>query len=224
LIHALNIAKKRILDKISAVRYIDSIMASFTHLKIIFWGMLLVHGGSAIAEERTDLPDFSQVTPNLYRGGRPTDAGLTQLKKMGVRTIINLQGGDLESIPASLLKNREPGEFPEAIVAEGNAADELQLNFRHYPLDSMGFVDASEQNSILQILADLTDPNLQPIYVHCEHGEDRTGLIVAMERVQLEGWTKTQARAEWTAFGHDGMKKILMGGLDLYFYNWTPTP
>jgi tyrosine-protein phosphatase SIW14 len=199
-------------------------MAPFTHLKIVFLGMLFAHAAIAIAEENVDLPNFSEVTPSLYRGGRPTDAGLIQLKKMGVRTIINLQGGDLRSIPASFLKNREPGEFPEAIMAEGNAADELHLNYRNYPLDSIGSIDAGEQNSILQILNDLIDPSLQPIYVHCEHGEDRTGLIIAMERVQMEGWTKNQAHAEWTEDGHNGMKKLLMGGLDIYFFDWQPNP
>ncbi len=38
-------------------------------------------------------------------------------------------------------------------------------------------------------------------FVHCEHGQDRTGLIVAIHRVQADGWTKADAEGEMLAHG-----------------------
>ena len=38
-------------------------------------------------------------------------------------------------------------------------------------------------------------------YIHCEHGQDRTGLIVGCRRVWLDGWTKTNAWNEMIAAG-----------------------
>lgn len=41
-----------------------------------------------------------------------------------------------------------------------------------------------------------------PCLVHCQHGEDRTGLIVATYRVTRCGWTKDVAWAEALRFGY----------------------
>jgi hypothetical protein len=38
-------------------------------------------------------------------------------------------------------------------------------------------------------------------YVHCEHGQDRTGLIIGAYRVKVEHWTKEQAYQEMLRFG-----------------------
>ena len=37
---------------------------------------------------------------------------------------------------------------------------------------------------------------MQPVLVHCEHGSDRTGTMVAIYRIAFEGWTKAQATDE----------------------------
>ena len=41
-----------------------------------------------------ELPNFHPVNSNLYRGGQPEIGGLEQLKKLGVKTIINLRDDD----------------------------------------------------------------------------------------------------------------------------------
>lgn len=38
-------------------------------------------------------------------------------------------------------------------------------------------------------------------FIHCEHGQDRTGLVVAVYRVQHDGWTKEQAEKEMLNHG-----------------------
>ena len=41
-----------------------------------------------------ELPNFHPVNSGLYRGGQPERGGLEQLKKLGVKTIINLRDDD----------------------------------------------------------------------------------------------------------------------------------
>ena len=45
----------------------------------------------AIAFEREGLPNFYKVTGTLYRGAQPGKKGIKELKKMGIKTIINFR-------------------------------------------------------------------------------------------------------------------------------------
>ena len=174
-------------------------------------------GAQAEDSGRPDLPNFNQVSPVLYRGGRPSTAGLQKLAQMGIRTIINLQGGDLDSDFWRILRFTEPGELPAAIKAEGEMAKTLQMNYLSYPLNSIDPVTDAEEANIAKILAHFQDPALQPIFIHCEHGKDRTGLLVALERIQAEGWTKQRAWNEWVSLGHGRIAQFFTRSLDRFF-------
>jgi protein tyrosine/serine phosphatase len=39
------------------------------------------------------------------------------------------------------------------------------------------------------------------VFVHCQHGADRTGMMVAAYRVMEMGWTPEEAAAELPRFG-----------------------
>lgn len=45
------------------------------------------------------------------------------------------------------------------------------------------------------------DPDAQPVFVHCQQGEDRTGAMVAIYRIARQGWTPEHAYAEALALG-----------------------
>lgn len=51
------------------------------------------------------------------------------------------------------------------------------------------------------------------VLVHCTHGRDRTGLVVAAERVEVERWTKDMAWKEMLDHGF----RWELPGLDLFF-------
>ncbi len=53
-----------------------------------------------------------------------------------------------------------------------------------------------EDEDIVKFLRIATTPALQPVLVHCRHGSDRTGTMVAVYRIVVDGWTKAQATDE----------------------------
>jgi protein tyrosine/serine phosphatase len=44
-------------------------------------------------------------------------------------------------------------------------------------------------------------PENQPVFVHCQYGADRTGTIIALYRIEHDGWTIDQATAEARRYG-----------------------
>jgi protein tyrosine/serine phosphatase len=178
---------------------------------------------SPASAQTTGLDNFYQVSPGIYRGGRPPFAALPALLDQNIKTIIDLQGGDAE-IPffGWLMKDFEPGEKPSMIARERILSTQLGFQFVNYPLSSIKNVNATEAGWIKDILAIMADPANQPVFVHCEHGIDRTGLIIALYRVFDEGWTPQAAHDEMMAMGHGNLgNQILTGAMDRYFRKVT---
>jgi hypothetical protein len=55
-------------------------------------------------------------------------------------------------------------------------------------------------------------------YVHCTHGKDRTGLVVALWRL-TRGWTIEDAEAEWKRYGGD---EWCLPGLEKAWFDLAP--
>jgi tyrosine-protein phosphatase SIW14 len=161
------------------------------------------------ASADTRIPHFSKVNESLYRGGRPKPADLSYLKSLNVRTVINLQGGDLNNPRyREFMKWWEPGELAGAITAEMILSESLGLLFFSKPLDAIDPVSNEDDARINEILAVMSNPAAQPVFVHCEHGVDRTGLIVALYKVKYMGMSPEDAYSEWRASGHKGVLRI----------------
>ena len=47
------------------------------------------------------------------------------------------------------------------------------------------------------------DPGRLPVFVHCRQGADRTGMMCAMYRIVVCGWTKPEAIDEMKNGGFD---------------------
>jgi protein tyrosine/serine phosphatase len=137
------------------------------------------------------IANFAQVTPTLYRGARPSREGLRYLKEtLGIRTIVDLEIAD--HIEAS----------PQAIARERSEVAALGMEFRHEPISAFDpALSAAFDARIERVLTILRDPKQQPVYVHCRHGQDRTGLVIGLERVLVEGWTPESAYREMAAHG-----------------------
>jgi protein tyrosine/serine phosphatase len=131
--------------------------------------------------------NFFRVRDGLFRGGHPDQAGLEYLQSIGVTTIVDLEIGDL--IEAT----------PWEISQEESQAKAMGFNFIREPLSAFQpFVSTAEMQSTLNILS---DPSNGTVYVHCKHGQDRTGMVIGLERVFTEGWAPADAYAEMIAHG-----------------------
>lgn len=45
----------------------------------------------------------------------------------------------------------------------------------------------------VKFLQIVNDPENQPVFVHCRHGSDRTGTMVAIYRMAVENWPRSRA-------------------------------
>jgi protein tyrosine/serine phosphatase len=136
---------------------------------------------------------FVEVTAGkIFRGIQPGDEeDYEYLRIQGVRTTLNLR---------KYLKWQEKNLHEKA--------DAHGFFYRHTGMPTLW--NEPKDAEVDEALHDLNDPALQPIYVHCRLGKDRTGLIVALHRVLDEQWTPCDAWKEWKSFGYlpwnDGLK------------------
>jgi protein tyrosine/serine phosphatase len=153
----------------------------------------------------SSLENFHEVRSGLFRGGHPNTDSFAFLESMGVKTIVDL-------------------EIDNGIEADGDdiaqeLADAANANITvlRFPMSAFDSPDDEFDRMIDQIMTTLADPSLGPIYVHCAHGQDRTGLVIALERVIDEGWDPRAAHDEMLAFGFHTM----FVGLNHYYEEKT---
>lgn len=184
---------------------------------LVILALLAVTASNAWSKEL--IVNFSKVNNGIYRGARLTSNEAVQyLKSIGIKNIINLQGGDLNSGLGKIIPWAEPGERPEVIEAEKQASLALGMGYLHSALNSLDPVTKDENKAIDEVLEFMHDQNNQPVFIHCEHGADRTGLLVALYRVKYEGMNVETARREWIKNGHNKLHQFFTGDLDEYYY------
>ena len=125
--------------------------------------------------EKPGLPNLHRVAPGLYRGAQPTAQGMAELKKMGVKTVVNLR---------SFHSDRDE------IGDTGLAYEHIYMKAWH-----------AETKEIVRFLQIATDKGRTPVFFHCKHGADRTGTMCAVYRIAVCGWSKDEAIAEMTQGG-----------------------
>jgi protein tyrosine/serine phosphatase len=130
--------------------------------------------------KQKDLPKLYRVNDGLYRGGQPTEAGLKQLVQLRIKTIVNLRDND------------------DRASVEGAATVAAGLRYFNLPLSD--FHKPNDQE-VAHILSIINAPENQPVFVHCKRGADRTGTIIAIYRIEHDGWTDHQAKQEAERFG-----------------------
>jgi len=143
---------------------------------------------SVAAAERSPVRNFGVVVENgIYRGGQPDAKDLEWLKELGVKTILKLNTAGLEK--------------------ERAACERLGLKLVHIPTKAESITKIRNCRSVEDAMQVLKDRDEWPVYVHCEHGRDRTGYIVGLYRLQVEGWSWSRVDEELASFGHVGSKR-----------------
>jgi tyrosine-protein phosphatase SIW14 len=126
------------------------------------------------------LDNVGRVAPDIFRGSQPAKNGYDTLKKMGIRTVINLRTSISEK---------------ENVEAAGMRSIEIPLST---------FTNG-ERQKVDRVVALLADPANRPVFVHCRQGRDRTGIVVAAYRMKIQGWPLVAAEAEMDSFGFNNV-------------------
>lgn len=141
------------------------------------------------------LPNLHRVNSALYRSAQPEKEGFLFLS-----TQASLAKGDrpIRTI-VSLRSFNDDG--PLVPKVSGLRLEQIRFKTWH-----------PEDEDVVKFLRIATTPSLQPVLVHCQHGSDRTGTMVAIYRVAYEGWTKEQATDEMVngGFGFHPMWQNLL--------------
>lgn len=135
-----------------------------------------------------NVPNFIEVKDTLlYRGGQPSVEGLRKLMKGGIATVVNLRAG-----------NRDEKTITKFFDG--------RLRSIHVPIIPF----FPRESSVIEFLKIFTEKKFGPVYVHCFHGADRTGLMCAMYRLVFDDWDKTSAIMEMKKNGfHFWHRKII---------------
>jgi protein tyrosine/serine phosphatase len=124
--------------------------------------------------------NFHRVNDSLYRGGQPDAQSLAALGALPVRTIVSLRWRK------------------QRIESERALAENLGLRFVSIPLNYWTLPSDASVQAFLKVMDDESN---HPVYIHCFHGADRTGVLVAMYRILREHWTLHEAYNEMRACG-----------------------
>ena len=131
------------------------------------------------------ITNFGRVNDHLYRGAQPDAAGLDGLKILGVKTIICLRmTNDLWRL-------------------EKDRAGSNGMTFINIPLKGLGRPGDGEVARALALIENSPDP----VFVHCEHGCDRTGALIACYRIAHDHWTATAAQKEADHYGMSSLER-----------------
>ena len=136
-----------------------------------------------------------KMSPTLYRSALPDSGAVPLLEKLKVGTVITF----LPESDSSWLST--PG------IAQ------VQLPYRTNHVDDADVLKA--------LRAIKTAEAKGPVLMHCKHGSDRTGLMAAMYRVVVQGWSKEDALNEMTQGGFgdsthfkDGIRYMMQADVD----------
>ncbi len=125
----------------------------------------------------SDLHNLYRIDSLFYRSEQPDACGFKALEKVGVREVINLR----------------------AWHSDKDSAAGTGLLLHHIPMYAF-WLSEEKLVDVLRVIKDRKGP----VLVHCYHGSDRTGMVVALYRMVFQGVSKEKAIAEMheEQFGH----------------------
>lgn len=121
------------------------------------------------------VPNLHRINDQLYRSAQPTAAGMANLKKLGIKTIVSLR----------------------TFHSDRDEIWNTGLEYEHIYMKAWH----PEAEDVVRFLRLVGDSARTPILVHCQHGADRTGVMSAIYRVAVQGWSKEEAIREMVEGG-----------------------
>lgn len=139
---------------------------------LIVFGQVM-YGQSGSQSPAGGIENFGKVNDNYYRGSQPDANDFVELKKLGIKTIIDLRKDSLD----------ESGELARA----------AGLQYVNMPLTTKRPATAEQTEYFLRLVNDRSN---WPVFVHCKGGRHRTGEMTAIYRITHDGWTAERAYKE----------------------------
>lgn len=124
---------------------------------------------------------FYEIDPGLFRGARPSPDQIVELKqRYALRTLLSIE------------------DDKRAIAIEAAMAQKLGIRFVSIPLNAN---KNPPDDSVDRIENIMRDKSTHPLYVHCRHGRDRTGMVFGIYRVKSDHWSPAEAYDEMIRIG-----------------------
>ncbi len=123
-------------------------------------------------------PSFKlfEMSPTLYRSALPRPEHLALLQQLQVRTVVTFVKDD-----------------------DRQWLGDSNISLISIPLHA----DRVDDADVLRVLNVLQLAETRgPVLMHCKHGSDRTGLMAAMFRTVIQGWSKQEALSEMLNGGY----------------------
>jgi tyrosine-protein phosphatase SIW14 len=144
------------------------------------------------------IPNFGRINANYFRGAQPKTHDYADLAALGVKMVIDLtRDGDAN---------------------EAGLVQQAGLKFVRIPLTTS---DRPSEGAVSQFLKLVNDPANQPVYVHCQGGRHRTGVMTAIYRLTHDGWSADRAFAEMNEY--EFAKGLGHGALKAFVYDFYTT-
>ena len=154
---------------------------TFIALSVVCAGALVAAQSGVTKETVPGIVNFAKVESTVACAGATTPAALTEVKRMGYASVINLRQAS------------EPGADIEASAAAAKAAG---LNYIHIPFN----VASPDPTVVDRFLEAVLDKSNQPAFIHCG-GANRAAALWMVKRIAVDKWDVERASAEAAALG-----------------------
>lgn len=150
----------------------------------------LIAGGAYVWRCHLDTYHLATVEPNvLYRDGVQSPCQFeTAVRKVRPRTVVSLVDD-----------NEVADDTKPQFQAEERFLAKKGIRLERIPVTLGGWPAKAD---VEQFLAVASNPDNQPVLVHCAQGVRRTGMMVAAYQMKHMGYDKERAKAELLDFGH----------------------
>lgn len=130
-------------------------------------------GGLQDSQAPISIENFGKLNDNYYRGSQPMAGQFDELKRLGIKTIVDLRQDSIEGV--------------------SQQASNAGLQYVNIPLTTKR---PATEDQTAQFLNLVNDPANWPVFVHCKGGRHRTGEMTAIYRITHDGWSGDKAYEE----------------------------
>ncbi len=156
------------------------LLTHFIFIFVIAGTQLLSAQSSDSILTEINIKNLHKVDSGVYRSKQPNKEQFIALENGGIREVLNLR----------------------RLHSDNKEAENTNLKLYHIKVRA----EAIKEQHLLQVLKIIKNRE-GDILIHCHHGSDRTGAVIAMYRIVFQGWSKEEAINEMTNGGY-GFHKI----------------